>query len=95
MTYIKATARAIYSMHCQQLGKYTYCTVAVMPRGGTVCLGGQLEPCMQPVNAPQAGLYGVNALVRNHKYIQPSGFTLVLLLPHLCIILHTALLGGY
>ena len=77
---------------------YIYCTVVALIT--THCL---LSPCTcvlsyKPVNAPQAGLYEYNALVRNHKYIQPSGFALVLyvlVVTHSCIILHTAQLGVY
>ena len=51
---------------------YIYCLVVALIT--THCL---LSPCTcvlsyKPVNAPQAGLYEYNALVRNHKYIQPS-----------------------
>ena len=75
---------------------YIYCPVVALIT--THCL---LSPCScvlsyKPVNAPQAGLYEYNALVRNHKYIQPSGFALVLyvlVVTHSCIILHTAQLG--
>ena len=77
---------------------YGYCTVVALIT--THCL---LSPCTcvlsyKPVNTPQAGLYEYNALVRNHKYIQPSGFALVLyvlVVTHSCIILHTAELGVY
>ena len=77
---------------------YGYCTVVALIT--THCL---LSPCTcvlsyKPVNTPQAGLYEYNALVRNHKYIQPSGFALVLyvlVVTHSCIILHTAQLGVY
>ena len=60
-----------------------------------IALRGQLETCR--IRTSQAGQYGVNALVHNHKYIQHLGFALmlyVLVVTHSCIIYsHAALLG--